>query len=77
VREIEFFAPARVTILSERRRYAPYGLAGGQPGQTGCNTLIPASGAPAQGLPGKASFDVEPGDALRIETPGGGGWGEP
>lgn len=77
VREIEFFAPARVTILSERRRYAPYGLAGGQPGQTGSNTLISASGAPAQRLPGKASFDVEPGDALRIETPGGGGWGEP
>ncbi|HEC22301.1 MAG TPA: hydantoinase B/oxoprolinase family protein, partial [Chloroflexi bacterium] len=77
VREIEFLAPARVTILSERRRYAPYGLAGGQPGTQGENRLIPADGSPERPLPGKVSFNVAPGDVLHIGTPGGGGWGQP
>ncbi len=76
VREIEFLAPAQVTILSERRRRAPYGLAGGQPGQPGENVLIPSDGSPARRLPGKTSFEVQPGDVLHIGTPGGGGWGE-
>lgn len=74
VREIEFLAEARVTILSERRERAPYGLAGGEPGQPGENRLRRAGGA-EEVLPGKASFDVQPGDVLIIATPGGGGWG--
>jgi len=80
VREIEFLAPARVTILSERRERAPYGLAGGEPGQPGENRLRRADGganSDEEVLPGKASFDVQPGDVLCIGTPGGGGWGEP
>jgi N-methylhydantoinase B len=77
VREIEFLTEARATILSERRLKGPYGLAGGEPGKPGANSLFPADGSPAQPLPGKASFDVQPGDVLHIETPGGGGWGTP
>lgn len=75
VREFEFRAPAEVTLLSDRRVHAPYGLFGGQPGKPGRNTLI-RGGRPGR-LPGKARFDVQPGDLLRIETPGGGGYGPP
>jgi N-methylhydantoinase B len=77
VREIAFLAPVRATILSERRRYAPYGLSGGQPGERGINRLQSAGGSPERDLPGKAAFDVQPGDVLSIHTPGGGGWGLP
>jgi N-methylhydantoinase B len=73
IRETEILAPSRVTLLSERRIFAPYGLAGGEPGQTGRNVLIGAEGS--RPLPGKTSLDVKPGDVLRVETPGGGGWG--
>jgi N-methylhydantoinase B len=75
VRELEFLADARVTILSDRRKTGPYGLAGGQPGQPGENRLIPGDGSPERIQSGKTSFDVQPGDVLRISTPGGGGWG--
>ena len=68
-------AAADATILSERRERAPYGLAGGEPGQPGENRLIRADGT-EELLPGKASFDVQPGDVLSVRTPGGGGWGE-
>ena len=71
VREIEFLAPMRVSLLSERRERAPFGLAGGAPGAKGRNRLD------GRDLGGKGSFDVEPGSVLRIETPGGGGFGEP
>jgi N-methylhydantoinase B len=74
IREIEFLSAARVTVLSDRRRRGPYGLAGGQPGQPGKNILIEGDRQETR-LPGKASFDVQPGDVLHIETPGGGGWG--
>jgi N-methylhydantoinase B len=75
VKVIEFLAAARVTLLTERREHAPYGLQGGEPGQTGQNVLIRATGE-RETLSGKATFDAAPGDLLRIETPGGGGWGE-
>jgi N-methylhydantoinase B/oxoprolinase/acetone carboxylase alpha subunit len=81
VREYEMLADVTVTVLSERRRGRPYGAAGGEPGQPGRNTLIRASG-PAAGaakeetLPGKVELQLHPGDRLRIETPGGGGFGE-
>ncbi len=71
VRSIQFLAPATITLLSERRRFPPYGLAGGAPGAAGVQRLN------GQDLPGKATLAVQPGDELTIETPGGGGWGEP
>jgi N-methylhydantoinase B len=75
VREIEFLTEARVSILSDRRRFAPYGLAGGKPGKPGRNELILPNGK-KRTLPSKAVFTAPRGSVLRIETPGGGGWGE-
>jgi len=75
VREIEFPAPATVSLIGERRRHHPWGLAGGGPGACGEDWLAPRSGAPER-LPGKVTLDARPGDRLRILTPGGGGWGE-
>jgi N-methylhydantoinase B/oxoprolinase/acetone carboxylase alpha subunit len=71
-RELMFLAPARVTLLTERRKYAPYGLFGGEPGALGINTLE-REGKLTQ-LPGKVTFDVKVGDILSISTPGGGGY---
>jgi N-methylhydantoinase B len=73
-RTYRFLAPATVTINSEHRRTAPYGLHGGAPGQPGRNLLI--RDGTEYPLEGKASFQVAPGDRLVIETPGGGGWGK-
>jgi N-methylhydantoinase B len=73
-REIEFLEPATVSLMGERRRNRPWGLDGGSPGVIGEDRLI-RRGAPAERLPGKATFDVEPGDRLRVLSPGGGGWG--
>ena len=73
VREIELLADAQVTLLADRRRLAPYGLAGGGPGATGSATLIQPGGERV--LPGKCSVEARKGDIVRIETPGGGGWG--
>ncbi len=64
VREVEFLAPAQVSIVSDRRKTRPYGR---PPGKSGKNTL---NGKP---LPGKCNFRVRRGDRVRIETPGGGG----
>jgi N-methylhydantoinase B/oxoprolinase/acetone carboxylase alpha subunit len=75
VREYEFLVPCRVTVLSDRRRFRPYGLEGGTPGAPGRNTLI--SGGRAVRLRSKANIQVKAGDILRIETPGGGGFGSP
>jgi N-methylhydantoinase B len=74
VREIELLADSHVSILSDRRVEAPYGLAGGSPGRPGRNTLIRPNGRKAR-LPGKASFDAPAGSVVRIETPGAGGYG--
>ncbi len=73
VREIEFLAPARATLLTERRRLQPYGLRGGRPGRSGRNLLL--SKQQTELLPGKCTLDVQTGARLRILTPGGGGWG--
>lgn len=73
-RELELLAPARVTLLGERRRIPPYGLQGGAPGSCGRNTL--EREGELRELPGKCSFEAQPGDRLTIATPGGGGWGE-
>lgn len=75
VRSLQFLRPLTVSILSQRRGpYPPYGLAGGEPGALGENTLQRAGGYP-QRLPGLAQVDVQPGDIITIRTPGGGGWG--
>ena len=73
VRGIKFLAPARATITSERRRSAPYGLQGGEPGEKGQNSLL--QGEREEQLPGKVQLELKNGDVLRIATPGGGGWG--
>jgi N-methylhydantoinase B/oxoprolinase/acetone carboxylase alpha subunit len=75
IREYEFLTPAQVTILSDRRLRGPYGLHGGESGAPGKNLLV--QGKRVRTIPGKARFEVEPGDVLRIESPGGGGYGKP
>ena len=76
VREVEFLSPARVTILSERRKFHPPGYHGGHHGQPGENVLL-KGGYEEVILAGKETLDVEPGDVLSLRTPGGGGWGKP
>ena len=76
IREVEFLAPARVTLLSERRKRPPPGYHGGHNGETGENILL-RGGYEEVRLAGKEVFDVNAGDILSIRTPGGGGWGTP
>jgi N-methylhydantoinase B len=75
VREIELLGPAQVTLLADRRRMQPWGLNGGSPGASGTTTAI-ENGAERE-LPGKCTLELKPGSRLRIESPGGGGWGKP
>jgi N-methylhydantoinase B len=75
VREIELLAPSQVTLLSDRRKFAPYGLAGGGQGARGRAVLNKTNGQSLE-LKGKCTVFAEVGDAIRVETPGGGGWGE-
>jgi len=74
IREIELLAPAQVTLLTERRTLAPYGLNGGGPGQKGRNLLI-EHGVEKE-LPAKCNLQAQAGAIIRLETPGGGGWGK-
>lgn len=79
-RRTQFLAPARVTIISERRIRAPWGLNGGADGAPGRNSLETASPAgkrSRRNLPGKVQVDVQAGDIITLDTPGGGGWGAP
>jgi N-methylhydantoinase B len=76
VREWEFLAPAAVTVIAERHRRGPWGLAGGEGGLPGRTTYRPAEGAPVE-LPSKVHLRVDKGDVLTLESPGGGGWGAP
>jgi N-methylhydantoinase B len=69
VRELEALEACRASILSDRRRHSPAGSHGGDPGRPGRNFLN------GDGLPSKATIELRPGDVLRLETPGGGGWG--
>lgn len=73
VREYEMLADAEVTVLSDRRHRQPYGAQGGAPGACGRNTLV--RDGVEQPLPAKARLHLKAGDRLRIETPGGGGFG--
>lgn len=74
-REIEFRTSADVSLMGERRRNQPWGLAGGGPGACGEDWLIRRGGS-RERLPGKCTVEVAPGDRLLVLTPGGGGWGE-
>jgi len=76
LRELELLAPLSLSVLAQHRVEAPYGLRGGVEGTCGAQRIVRADGtvlplAPADGA------EVEPGDRLIVETPGGGGWGMP
>jgi len=66
---------ARLSLLADRRRTRPYGVRGGLPGEPGADALI--IGGEERPLPGKGTVVVEPGTVVRVETPGGGGYGDP
>jgi N-methylhydantoinase B len=71
IREVRALEACRLSILSERRRHAPQGADGGEPGARGRNFLN------GEELPPKTTRDLAAGDVVRIETPGGGGFGDP
>jgi N-methylhydantoinase B/acetone carboxylase, alpha subunit len=73
IRELQFLAPVEVGLLTDRRAVGPYGLKGGEDGSPGRSTFH--QGKSVKTLPAKCSFAADAGDILRIETPGGGGWG--
>jgi N-methylhydantoinase B len=75
VREVELLADAEVTLLADRRRFRPYGLEGGGEGAAGAAWQMKADGSGETALPGKCSRKFLKGEAVRLETPGGGGWG--
>jgi N-methylhydantoinase B/oxoprolinase/acetone carboxylase alpha subunit len=76
VREYEMLAETTVTLLTDRRISQPYGAQGGSPGAPGRNTILRANGR-IEPAPSKGTLTLHPGDRLRIETPGGGGFGPP
>ncbi|MCU0444620.1 MAG: hydantoinase B/oxoprolinase family protein, partial [Microscillaceae bacterium] len=75
IREIQFLEPVALSILTQHRVQAPYGLAGGESGKIGKQVIIRKNGK-IEELQGIDQADLEAGDILRIETPGGGGFGE-
>ena len=75
VREVEFLEPLNAAILSERRVHQPYGLNCGEPGKSGLNLFFRNDGT-ILFLGGKNEIHAETGDRIRIETPGGGGYGK-
>ena len=75
VREVESLVPARMSILSDRRKHSPYGLAGGDPGKAGRNFVVKKG--KRREISSKGSWELYDGDRVRIETPGGGGFGKP
>jgi N-methylhydantoinase B len=74
VREIETLVAARVSLLADRRRRAPYGLAGGEDGTPGRDTIV--RDGKEERISAKGSWELKAGDRVRIETPGGGGYGK-
>lgn len=99
IREIELLADAQVTLMSDRRKFRPYGLAGGEPGAAGradhffADKNVHSASShrsvaqdrfratrpdenEGEEIPAKSSVQAKKGDVIRIETPGGGGWGE-
>jgi N-methylhydantoinase B len=77
VRSLELLAPARVTLISERRTRGPYGLAGGEPGRPGENRVREGAGArSSRALPSKVQVDLPAGAVVTVVSPGGGGFGK-
>lgn len=74
-RDIQLLTDAQASLITERRRHTPYGLAGGRPGSRGENVLI--RNGVEYPLPGKGTVQLHSGDVLSIRTPGGGGYGVP
>ena len=74
-RDIEVRTDAVCSLLAERQRHAPYGLAGGEPGATGETVLL--EGDDRTPLAGKSTRDLAAGDVVSLRTPGGGGYGDP
>jgi N-methylhydantoinase B len=74
VREIEVLTDCQVTLLADRRVHGPWGLAAGKPGAPGKTSVIRSGGA-IEEMPGKFSTQLRKGERIRIESPGGGGWG--
>jgi len=74
VREIEVLTDAEVTVLADRRTRGPWGLSGGSDGSAG-NTWVVRQDGSRQRLPGKVNVRLHKGERIRIESPGGGGWG--
>lgn len=73
VREIETLAPARMSLLADRRKHAPYGLSDGDEGMVGRDAII--NQGSSREIASKGSWELQTGDRVRIETPGGGGYG--
>jgi len=71
IREIETLVPARMSLLADRRKSEPYGLQGGRNGKVGKNKINDRQ------IAAKSSHQLKAGDRIRVETPGGGGWGNP
>jgi N-methylhydantoinase B len=69
VRSVRVLQPASLSLLTDRRRHAPRGVEGGEPGRVGRNLLN------SEELPPKTSRELQEGDVVTVETPGGGGYG--
>jgi N-methylhydantoinase B len=74
IRELELLGDAQVTLLADRRKTRPWGLAGGQPGAPGQTTILRSNAE--ENLPGKCTRELKAGTRIRIESPGGGAWGK-
>ncbi|MFB6206779.1 MAG: hydantoinase B/oxoprolinase family protein, partial [Haloglomus sp.] len=76
-RDIEVRAATAFSLLADRHRHRPYGLAGGEPGASGAAFHTPADADEPERLPPKTTLDLDPGDVVSVRTPGGGGYGDP
>ena len=76
VRRVRFLEPMTASILSNSRRYGPFGMAGGEPGRVGINRVVRRDGS-VEELAHIGQAEMEPGDIFEIHTPGGGGYGPP
>ena len=74
IRQYRFLQDSHVSLITERRKRSPWGTQGGEDGKSGVNTIV--SGNEGKRLPSKCSIEVKTGEVVRIETPGGGGWGK-
>jgi 5-oxoprolinase (ATP-hydrolysing) len=77
IRELEFLEPVELSMLTQRRTTRPYGMKGGEPGAAGLNLLRLPGESVYTAMPPRFTCAVPAGTRLRVETPGGGGWGAP